>query len=69
MFKCECNQRNKIKLLVARYYIWICKNKKAASKVEDFLQYLISNYLFEDKAGYTPSLTPLPPPKKKSGNF
>ena len=38
-------------LLLARHYIWICKNKKSSPKVEGFLQYLKSIFRLEVKAG------------------
>ena len=38
-------------LLLARHYIWICKNKKSLPKVEGFLQYLKSIFRLEVKAG------------------
>ena len=37
-------------LLLARHYIWICKNNKTLPKVEGFLRYLKSIYLAEQKA-------------------
>ena len=40
-------------LLLARHYIWICKNKKTLPKVEGFFRYLKSIYLFEQKAAGT----------------
>ena len=47
--------------LVARHYIWICKNKKASPKVEDFLKCLKSIFIFlKTKQGAAP---------QKSGNF
>ena len=40
-------------LLLARHYIWICKNNKTLPKVEGFFRCLKSTYLFEQKGAGT----------------
>ena len=37
--------------LLARYYIWICKKKETAPRIEGFLKYLKSVYDIEVKTG------------------